>query len=257
MNDIRSLPPLKPSRRQRWFNAATVVLLLIFITLFGFAVWRNQTTPSSVAKVPTSTAVPQPKPARGIEHVSINTNDELVVIYTDKTTEVVGKVVGDKGKDGVGLAPSGSQIARAIDDYCAGGICDGQNPTQSQVLAAVTRYCTTNNCVGASGQNGANATDAMVAQAVASYCASGRCVGPKGDAGSPGATGTPGPTGQAGPKGDPGTNGRTPVISCVTRTVNATAVNYIAWKYTDEPDSAYRDLYKLPAWAPASNCVTA
>lgn len=58
-----------------------------------------------------------------------------------------------------------------------------------------------------------------------------------------------------GADGAPGANGRTPFMSCVIRTTNSLPTQYIAWKYTDEEDSAYRDLYQLPAWAQGQNCV--
>ena len=44
-------------------------------------------------------------------------------------------------------------------------------------------------------------------------------------------------------------------MSCVTRTLNSASVNYIAWRYEDEADSLYRNLYRLPAWAQAEGCV--
>lgn len=88
-------------------------------------------------------------------------------------------------------------------------------------------------------------------------------VGPSGLAGAPGAsikgdTGAPGPTGPVGAQGVPGVAGapgRTPVISCVQRASNNASINYIAWRYEDEPSSAYRNLYRLPVWAQAEGCV--
>lgn len=71
-------------------------------------------------------------------------------------------------------------------------------------------------------------------------------IGPAGPAGQPGI---------AGPAGANGTNGRTPFLGCVKRTVNNVTVIVIAWKYTDEADSAYRDLYRVPTWAQAEGCV--
>ncbi|GAA1053896.1 hypothetical protein GCM10009570_24850 [Dietzia natronolimnaea] len=76
--------------------------------------------------------------------------------------------------------------------------------------------------------------------------------GDRGDVGPVGPRGEIGPVGATGPSG---ANGRTPVIGCVIRTVNSLPVNYIAWKYSDEADSAYRDLYRVPAWAQAEGCV--
>lgn len=77
----------------------------------------------------------------------------------------------------------------------------------------------------------------------------------QGDKGDRGDAGPIGPRGEAGPVGAPGASGRTPVIGCVIRTVNSLPVNYIAWKYADEADGAYRDLYRVPTWAQAEGCV--
>lgn len=74
----------------------------------------------------------------------------------------------------------------------------------------------------------------------------------KGDPGVQGTQGVPGVTGAPGADGQPG---RTPLIGCVTRTLNNTPVNYIAWRYEDEADTAYRNLYRVPAWAQAENCI--
>lgn len=74
----------------------------------------------------------------------------------------------------------------------------------------------------------------------------------KGDKGETGAVGA---KGEQGIQGVPGASGRTPVIGCVIRTVNNVPVNYIAWKYSDEADSAYRNLYRVPSWAQAEGCV--
>ncbi|MFI8694230.1 hypothetical protein [Dietzia maris] len=77
----------------------------------------------------------------------------------------------------------------------------------------------------------------------------------RGEKGDRGDAGPIGPRGETGPVGAPGASGRTPVIGCVIRTVNSLPVNYIAWKYTDEADGAYRNLYRVPAWAQAEGCV--
>ena len=73
--------------------------------------------------------------------------------------------------------------------------------------------------------------------------------------GDTGAAGPAGPAGAQGVPGLPGVAGRTPTISCVTRTVNNVPVNYVAWRYEDEAHSAYRNLYRLPVWAQAEGCV--
>ncbi len=66
--------------------------------------------------------------------------------------------------------------------------------------------------------------------------------------------GTNGKDGAPGLNGAKGVDGATSTLSCVTRPLNGTTARYIAWKYTTEADTAYRDLYKLPSWAEAENC---
>lgn len=91
-------------------------------------------------------------------------------------------------------------------------------------------------------------------------------IGPQGQPGTPGADGRsiqgePGPQGtqgvqgEAGPIGLTGGSGRTPILGCVIRDLNNMAVNYIAWRYDDEADDAYRNLYRLPTWAQAEGCL--
>jgi predicted transcriptional regulator len=121
-----------------------------------------------------------------------------------------------------GPAPSAAQVQAAVDAFCAGGRCDGRNPTASQVASAVAVYCDNRaECRGpagvdgrdgapgedgAPGSDGADGVDgrdappptqAQVDRAVADYCdARGGCRGPKGD------------TGDRGPAGADGSNGR-------------------------------------------------
>lgn len=77
-------------------------------------------------------------------------------------------------------------------------------------------------------------------------------IGLKGDKGDKGDTGATGATGVAGSNG---TNGLTPEIACVIRTTNSLATRYVAWKYTTEANTAWRDLYKLPTWAECTNPI--
>lgn len=91
--------------------------------------------------------------------------------------------------------------------------------------------------LGPTGQPGRNGTDGASI---------------KGDPGEQGVQGAPGIAGAVGAPGNPGKN---PLIGCVTRTLNGLSVNYIAWRYEDESDVAYRNLYRLPTWAQAESCV--
>lgn len=151
-----------------------------------------------------------------------------------------------KGADAVDV--SVGDLERAVQLYCAGGVCDGERPTVDQVLQAVSVYCQGNQCKGQDGSNGQSVTPDQVQAAVDDYCANDRCVG---------AAGTDGQSvkGDSGADGLPGQPGRTPVIGCVIRALNNTTVNYIAWRYEDEEDLAYRNLYQVPTWAQAEGCV--
>lgn len=134
---------------------------------------------------------------------------------------------------------SADDVQVAVNQYCADGTCDGKNPTADQVIAAVNQFCASGQCKGQDGRSADPVTEQQISAAVTAYCADGRCVGAQGES----------------VIGPAGTNGRTPVISCVTRTVNNLGVHYIAWKYDDEADDSYRDLYRLPLWAEASDCI--
>lgn len=63
-------------------------------------------------------------------------------------------------------------------------------------------------------------------------------IGPTGAPGVNGAAGTNGVDGQPGKDGTNGTNGQTPELRCNQSN------NMVQWKYTDEPDTAWRDLYQ-------------
>jgi hypothetical protein len=99
---------------------------------------------------------------------------------------------------------------------------------------------------GIQGIPGLSATDAQTAAAVTAYCFSMLCQGPMGLAGADGANGAVGPVGPAAPA---------VFFSCVTRTVNAVPTEYEAWKYVNEPDSAYRNQYTIVAPATCPNPV--
>lgn len=174
------------------------------------------------------------KPDHTIKSAVVDDKGDLILTYKDGSTSNAGHVVGPRGDTGSTLGPTDSQVAAAVATYCANGNCDGKAPTPEQVATAVSDYCANNACKGADGKS---VTPDMVMAAVASYCANGACVGP---------AGATGPTGK---------DGRTTQMACVIRTTNNIATQYVAWKYTDEADSAYRDLYKLPVWAQGSNCV--
>ncbi|MEI4745867.1 hypothetical protein [Rhodococcus erythropolis] len=175
-------------------------------------------------------------------------NNEPAVSITPGTI-----VNGRDGKDGErgpkGDSPTATEIRQAVANYCAStGLCEGRAPSQAVVYAAVTKFCSSNECRGASGAGGfdgkdgkdaAPVTDSQIQQQVVLYCRNNNCVGPTGADG----TGLPGTDGQ------PGTDGLSPLISCVIRDGGISGSKYVAWRYEDETDSAYRDIYKLPTWA--------
>ena len=145
-------------------------------------------------------------------------------------------IKGERGEQGP--PPTAEQVKTAVYQYCAEtGICEGEQPSIAAVFAAVTQYCDAGSCKGERGSNGRDVTAADIQAAVNSYCANGKC---KGETGENGATGATGPA---------GVNGQNPILSCVIITINNTATRFVAWKYTEEANTAYRDLYKLPAWA--------
>lgn len=97
--------------------------------------------------------------------------------------------------------------------------------------------------VGLKGNDGVDGQDGLSIQ------------GERGARGAQGLQGLPGVPGAVGATGSAGADGRTPTIGCVVRTVNNLPVNYIAWKYTNEADSTYRNLYRVPNWAQPEDCV--
>lgn len=194
--------------------------------------------------------------------IRVNQSSQELIRQGKPATNVVTPIAGQPGKSAyevavdngfkgseaewlaslVGLSArpvSTNDVEDAVRRYCADGRCNGSGPSSEQVISAVSRYCADGQCKGTDGRHAAPVSEQQIYAAVAAYCADGRSVGAKGET-------ITGPS---------GTNGRTPLISCVTRTVNNSSVHYIAWKYDDEADVSYRDLYKLPAWAEASNCI--
>lgn len=71
-----------------------------------------------------------------------------------------------------------------------------------------------------------------------------------------GQQGPKGDTGATGAAGSNGVNGLSPEIACVVRTVTTVQTKYVAWKYTTEDNSKWRDLYKLPVWAECTSPIT-
>lgn len=223
----------------RTFKLSRYLLAGLFVLLVAgnvAAIWWHAETGRQVT---TSIAAPTATP-REIDSTTIDSSGNLIITYSDGSVSNVGRVVGESGE---GLYPTQEQLDDAVLRYCADGRCDADNPTQTQVLQAVATYCSNGTCRGKDGQRGPAPTAEQLQAAVTAYCSNGQCRG---------ATGLQGPAGATGAQGAPG---RTPQMACVQRTTNNTPTRYVAWKYTDEPNSAYRDLYQLPPWAQCTNPV--
>ncbi|MDI9934676.1 hypothetical protein QM806_04305 [Rhodococcus sp. IEGM 1351] len=230
---------MKPKQRLLAIFAAS--LLATFGIALAVAMYAQFTADRS-NEISTSIAVPKPPAPREVKSVLTDSAGDLIITYTDGSTQNAGHVVG---KNGDGQAPTQAQISAALLEYCANGRCDSKAPTQQQIVDALNIYCAGGICKGKDGASAAPITAEQITLAVSSYCADGRCKGADGQS-------IKGDTGEAGPQGPAG---ETTVLSCVTRTSNGVATNYIAWKYVKESVSLYRDLYKLPVWAEASNCI--
>lgn len=216
------------------------VCLLLFTGLLAYAMYSffnaRQAEP-----ITTSIAVPKPTAVREVKDIITNSSGDLIITYTDGSIQNAGRVVGQTGQDG--QVPSQAQLAAALIEYCANGRCDAKSPTQEQIMQAITAYCLSGICKGSKGTDATPITADQIVAAVNTYCSDGRC------------RGTQGQTGQEGPIGPTGATGDTTVLSCVVRQTNSIDARYVAWRYTLEPDTAYRDLYKLPVWAECSNAV--
>lgn len=226
--------------RGKLLGVVTALLLSAFACALTAAIYVQSTTDRS--DISTSIAVPRPPAPREVKSVLTDRSGDLIISYTDGTTQNAGHVVG---RSGDGQAPTQAQISAALAEYCANGRCDGQAPTQQEIVDALNLYCVGGVCKGKDGTAGAPITAEQISVAVSSYCADGRCRGADG-ASVKGDTGEIGPQGPAGPP---------TTISCVKRLVSSKAANFIAWKYATEPDANFRNLYKLPDWAEAVNCI--
>jgi len=225
---------------KHYLRSKRVSLVLFGLLIFIFAVgliWSivSHVTTGNKSTVTTSIAVPRADSSRGVKDIVTNANGDLIITYSDGTTQNAGHVVGVDGEDG--QLPTRAQISAALLEYCANGQCDAKLPTQQQILDSITSYCLNGVCKGTNGVDAEPVTTDQILLAVNAYCTNGRCVGP---AGATGATGS---------------QGETTVMSCVTRPLNNLTANYVAWRYTSEPDTSYRNLYKLPAWASCENPV--
>lgn len=234
-------------KRQRLINivfaAALVLLVGGFVWAFVYNLKTKDDPEEPIAK--TSIAAPSPDTPRELVSAEIDTTGNLILTYSDDSVENVGRVRGASGNDGKGLYPTDEQVRLAVNAYCMNGKCDAKNPTQGQVMQAVISYCAGGECRGSDGKDAVVTAEQLIS-AVAAYCQDGRCKGQTGDTGAAGPAGATGPQGAA---------GRDTTMACVIRTTNGTATRYVAWKYTTDDNSTYKDIYKLPNWAEGSNCI--
>ena len=236
-----------------------MVLLAIFVMLaFAVSIFSAfrafNLSPGEQVIIPGGAVVA--KPTNNIADVSISSDGFLILKYEDGTERQAGYILqkGERGDDGQGLGPTDAQVAAAVAAYCTtDGRCDPKSPSATQVALAVSEYCSSRGeckgpsgndggtgATGATGNNGVdgqNATPEQIMAAVQQYCSNNNCQGPKGDAGSI------------------GPDGQSPVMNCVIRDESGVDRQYVAWKYSTEADTEYRDLYLLPVWAQGSDCV--
>lgn len=183
---------MKPRRRLLAVAAASVLATLAVALPVAMVV---QST-TNRTEISTSLAVPRPPVPREVESVLTDNAGDLIISYTDGTTQNAGHVVG---KSGDGLAPTQAQISAALAEYCANGQCDGQAPTQQEIVDALNLYCVGGICKGKEGAAGVPITAEQISVAVSSYCADGRCRGADG-ASVKGDTGDIGPQAQLAPQ---------------------------------------------------------
>lgn len=224
-------------RHQKAIKLISVIGILAFLIMLGAAMWLNLAHREE-EPVPTSIAISKPAAPREVASIVTDDLGNLIITYSDGSTQNAGRVKGDNGKDG--QVPSTAQLSTAVYEYCQDGRCDAKKPTQEDILLALSVYCGKNGCKGVDAQP---VTAEQISVAVANYCSDGRC---KGAAGSNGATGATGAAGQ---------NADSTIINCVVRTTNNIATNYVAWKYSLEANTAYRNIYKLPVWATCDNQI--
>lgn len=217
-------------RTRKLLAISTALFLVIFASMLTYAMVLyfndRQAGPAT-----TSIAVSKPAGPREVRDITTNDDGNLLITYTDGSTQNAGRVVGNNGQDGVGQVPSQAQLSAALLEYCSNSRCDAKSPTQDQIFSAITAYCQGGVC---KGSDAIPVTVEQILNAVNSYCSDGRC------------RGTIGPT---------GAQGENTIMACVIRTVNDVKGNYVSWKYASEPDAAYRDLYKLATWAECSSPI--
>lgn len=217
-------------RKWQVIVVVSAVLLVLLGVLLGIAIVKQSTSNKDEA-ITTSIAVPKPTAPREVRDVLTNADGNLIITYSDGAVQNAGSVVG---RDAEGQPPTPAQIYAALLEYCSAGRCDAKAPTQAQIITALGIYCSGGVCKGDRGVDAAPLTADQIAAAVASYCSDGRCKGETGNAGLN------------------GTNGRDPVISCIERS----GERYVAWKYSDEADTSYRNVYRLPLTAACESPIT-
>lgn len=221
----------------KYVVAIVLLSFALLIVLTGAAMYLNLVN-QQAQPITTSIAAPKPSSPREVDNIITNDNGELIITYSDGSVQNAGIVRGSAGKDG--QVPSKAQLSAALFEYCAGGVCDAKQPTQEQILSALAIYCSGGNCKGERGADSTPVTAEQIRAAVANYCSEGACKG------SVGATGATGPA---------GTNADSTVIECVIRGTTAASTRYVAWKYSLEPQTSFRDIYQLPIWATCTQPV--
>lgn len=195
----------------------TIIAFVLSLLCAGYNIYTliQAWTAKPGERVETTLGTTFKKPEKRILSATVNSDGDLIVSYTDKTTTNAGHVVGADGKDGVSpLGPSTETIKEAVDKHCKNNPCTSIVSSE-QIAAAVANYCKGGRC---RGDNGKSVSASDIADAVTAYCKDGRCVGP---AGANGKDGTNGADGVSTP-GQDGKDGVTPILKCVEPSPTAT-----------------------------------
>ena len=238
-----------PNRRSMTSRFLTMGIILALV-LSGYSLYRVVTLEPG-QKTTIVPGVTVEKPDKSVRDTYVSEANELIVVYSDGTTNNLGSYRGKDGRDGANATLSDIDVQRAVSQYCSNGRCDAKRPSPDVVLASVLQACG-GECRGEKGKDAPVVTNEQIYAQVLAYCGDGRC---KGETGATGATGAAGANGL---NGTNGVDGRTQQLACIITTENNTMVRYYSAKYTDEPDSAYLTWAyrsRLPQWFQPNDCI--
>lgn len=231
--------------RKGWGSKLLSVAVILSILFSGYSLYKVVTLkPGEKATVVPGVTVE--KPEKRFDTAFYDGSGNLIIRYSDGSELNAGKFDEEQSTDKPTPAPTLDSfrplVQRAVAEICSNDACKADAPSLPVVVTAVMRICNEEpaRCKGEDGADGRSVTDEQLAAAVATgisnYCAThNNC---KGDTGETGAT------------GQPGMDGRTQFDACVIRwdaTLPGVTRYYHAWRYTDEPNSAYRNIHRIPS----------